>query len=89
MTEPSSAEASRVLEQRASDSVARVKRRPDGRYVASKENPGGYLGQQRSADPWREDEAEAVAVIELIAGGRLCVYADRDGWMRVETRPTE
>ncbi len=70
----------RILDTRESGpTYARCKKQPGGDYSKT------YLGKQRS--PKLADEVGASAVIECIYGGRVRLYNDSEGWMRVEYDP--
>lgn len=69
----------RFTNQRESAGPARVRRQPGDRYDKL------YLGRQRA--PKTADELGATAVIECLFGGRVRLYPDSEGWMRVEYDP--
>lgn len=66
---------------RAADAIARVKRAPRDIYTVA------YMGNQRA--PRRPDEAGALAVVDLLFGGRICIYAiaGDNEWRRVRRLP--
>lgn len=67
------------LPERSNDACARVPRRPHDDYSQD------YLGTQRA--PSQADEMGAVAVVDLVFGGRAVIYATGDKAMRrVEMR---
>lgn len=70
----------RNLEDRAGGpTYARCKKQPSGKYTSL------YAGTQR--EPKHADERGAAAVIECLFGGRVRLYNDGEGWMRVEYDP--
>ncbi len=62
--------------------AARCRKRPRDIYTVD------YMGTQRSPRQ-RPDEAGAIAVVDLLFGGRIVIYAipGDNEWRRVERRP--
>ena len=66
----------RFYDPQASLSVARVRKRTGHVY-----SPDPYMGNQRA--PKLADEVGAVAVVDLLFGGRIAVYPHDEDWMRI------